>query len=124
MLSKGKLCVFLLVLSSSHVTHSRGVGISHAFQDQKGNFAYSQYTEDGTADINLQKASLDGNKVKGINDNFSPEPSKSASREILQPAASSTRRHKPPVYPPINKNLLYSMGYIYVKDFVPQLDFY
>ncbi|XP_022235523.1 uncharacterized protein LOC111083341 [Limulus polyphemus] len=123
MFFKGKLLILLLIISSSHLAHSRGMGISHVFQDQKGNFAYSQYTQDGTADINLQQATLGGGNVKGVNDNFSPEPSKSASREILQPEANS-RRHEPPVYPPINKNLLYSMGYIYVKDFSPQSDFF
>ncbi|XP_013774718.1 uncharacterized protein LOC106459633 [Limulus polyphemus] len=113
--------VFLLTCLS-HLVHTGGVGVSHTYQDSKGNFAYYLHTRDGRMATHFQRGSGGAALIKSAKGFPRPALSQLAikpSHDTLQPAAT-TGKGVVPIYPPMNKNRLYVMGYIYVKDFLPR----
>ncbi|XP_076315732.1 uncharacterized protein LOC143228348 [Tachypleus tridentatus] len=111
-----KFLAVLLLSVLCHLGHSRVLKLSYAFQNHKPNLAIYPHTRE---DTNLHKGSLEDSVVKEVNKHtMNSEETKSASRKIFRTAATN-QNNIPPAYPPIDRNLLYSLGYIYLKDFLP-----
>ncbi|XP_076365198.1 uncharacterized protein LOC143254238 [Tachypleus tridentatus] len=118
-----KVVIFTVFLLTCllHLVHTRGLGISHTYHDPKGNFAYFLHTRDGRVATHFHRGSGGPALIKSAKVFSRPALSQLAikpSRDIIQPAATIAKGVVP-IYPPMNKNRLYVMGYIYVKDFLP-----
>ncbi|XP_076356830.1 uncharacterized protein LOC143250235 isoform X2 [Tachypleus tridentatus] len=126
-----------MCLSNLSVHTGGTVAVSKRYQDNEGNFAYSVQTDTHHGITYFQKgdktphpaAIVSGIPVGHPNGASLPPPTGAAPLPISSPLqnspsplniVSNTRRKDVPVYPPINTDFLYTMGYIYLKDFQPE----
>ncbi|XP_076374011.1 uncharacterized protein LOC143258642 [Tachypleus tridentatus] len=126
-------------VTSSSFARGEATPLSKRYHDNKGNFAYSILTDTHRGITYFQKGESAFNNtqrpeafVSGapVSDQTTlPVPPSVGQFKVSLPAifkndtldtAANSRFNAVPVYPPMDRNFLYTMGYIYLKDFLPQ----
>ncbi|XP_076356967.1 uncharacterized protein LOC143250399 [Tachypleus tridentatus] len=141
MIKKVFLIIAVNVITLSEV-RGEPSAVSNKYHDNNGNFAYSLHTDNHrgiayfrrgpTAGATLSSTSLpaaltprpsDDRLVAATLPPFSghiPVNFRAPLKNVpLEFSPANVRKDFVPVYPPANIDRLYSLGYIYVKDFLP-----
>ncbi|XP_022257820.1 uncharacterized protein LOC111089491 [Limulus polyphemus] len=141
MLQKVLLVIAVNVITLTDVRGQLSA-VSNKYHDNNGNFAYSLHTDNHRGIAYFRRGPTAGATLSSA-----PHPAALISRPYNNPpdaaalppsgghipvnvraplknvplafAATNIRTDTVPVYPPANRDLLYSQGYIYFKDFLP-----